>query len=39
VLRNRVWWKEVGYPAYTAFWNDVEEERKKPKVSTCLIIE
>ena len=39
VLRNRVWWKEVGYPAYTAFWNDVEEERKKPKASECLIMD
>jgi len=39
VLRNRVWWKEVGFPAYEAFWVDVEEERKKPIVSECLIVD
>ena len=32
VVRNRVWWKEVGHPAYELFWKDVEEERKKPVV-------
>jgi len=39
VLRNHVWWKEVGYHAYTSFWNDVEEQRKKPKASECLIVD
>ena len=40
VLRNRVWWKSVGQPAYETFWKDVELERLKPvevKPSVCLI--
>ena len=40
VLRNRVWWASVGLPAYSAFWVDVDEERKKPVVETgCLIVD
>lgn len=27
VLRNRTWWQEVGYPAYTKFWEDVDALR------------
>lgn len=37
VLRNRIWWKEVGCPAYEAFWKDVEEERKKPAAPTAPV--
>jgi len=40
VLRNRLWWKDVGKPAYEAFWVDVEEERKKPvKQVECLLLD
>jgi hypothetical protein len=27
VVRNRKWWKEVGYPAYTKFWAEVDTLR------------
>lgn len=27
VMRNRRWWAEVGYPAYTQFWQDVDTLR------------
>jgi hypothetical protein len=36
VLRNRIWWKEIGQPAYESFWVDADEERKKPKKSITL---
>jgi hypothetical protein len=39
VLRNRIWWKEVGHPAYEAFWLEVDEERKKPVGSGCLFVD
>jgi hypothetical protein len=27
VLRNRRWWDAVGYPAYVAFWKEVDDAR------------
>jgi len=44
VLRNRVWWDEVGRPAYEAFWVDVDAERVKKPAGTgtgsgCLIVD
>jgi hypothetical protein len=27
VMRNRRWWHEVGFPAYTKFWDDVDALR------------
>lgn len=27
VMRNRRWWNDVGFPAYTTFWNEVDALR------------